>query len=58
MHEQLYQLKNAGEKLQVRIDSRGEDRKKLEEIYKKNKQLIESISQKNSEVLRKKKNTG
>lgn len=57
MHEQLYQLKNAGEKLQVRIDSRGEDRKKLEEIYKKNKQLIESISQKNSEVLRQKKNT-
>ncbi len=58
MHEQLFQLKNAGEKLQVRIDSRGEDRKKLEEIYKKNKQLIESISQKNSEVLRHKKNTG
>lgn len=48
MHDQLNYLRSAGERLHTRAEMQIEDKKKLEQIYTKNKKMLENISNKNS----------
>jgi hypothetical protein len=52
MHSELYSLKEAGEKLQQISGTKYQDRKKLEEIYSRNKKKLADLGKNATENLK------